>query len=280
MRDLKQTKRLLLVALTSGVLFVIIPAVIFASSSDQVRQPADSVAGQTLPTRTPVLTDTNWLPVIQNEPAATATPIPTVTVTPALTVTATPTATEIPNGCLPNPALAANNATVDTELANAINSYRSSNGLPNYTIDNRLVQAARRHAQDMGNLSESQLFNQIHTGTDGTTAAQRITQACYNTQFGTEIAGFGFSTVEAMMQWWKDSKTHNGHLLNTSHTDYGPAYANHPNTQYKHFWVVTMGSKTTREPNQLMFHCTYTVADEQTDRAVSVSTWQETPCDS
>ena len=276
MSDLKRSKRLLLVALTAGLLFVIIPAVLFASSSiDGVSRSANSFVGQTVPSRTPILTDTGWLPIIQNEFMPTFTPTPTSTVTP----TPSPTNTPDTSSCLPNPAIEANNTTVDDELASAINSYRAENSLPPYSVNDRLVQAARRHAQDMGNLSENQLFTEIHKGTDGTLAAARIEQACYETLFGTEIAGFGFTTVADMMQWWKEStQIHNPLLLHQNLKEYGPAYFNHPNTQYKHFWVVTLGDPDLTDRNQPLYHCTYSIEDKESSRAVCISTWQEVPC--
>ena len=277
MSDLKRSKRLMLVALTAGLLFIIIPAVLFASSInglDDVNRPADSFAGQTVPTRTPVLTDTGWLPLIQNDFMPTFTPTPTATVTP----TPSPSNTPDTSSCLPNPPIDADNATIEDELASAINGYRSENSLPGYTVNDRLVQAARRHAQDMGNLTENQLFSAIHTGTDGTVAATRIDEACYETKFGTEIAGFGFTTVSGMMQWWKDSPIHNPLLLHQNLKDFGPAYFNHPSTQYKHFWVVTLGDPDLTNRNQPLYHCTYSFEDKAENRAISISTWQETPC--
>lgn len=265
----KRRQSVLLSIVLAGLMFVIIPAVLFANSQDEISR---SSSAQTIPTRTPVLTPLGWMPIILNE----SEPPPTPTFTP----TVTPTSTSEPIGCspLPNPMLEADNATVEDELASEINSYRAGNSLSAYVVNDHLVQAARRHAHNMATLSQSQLNSNPHLGTDGTLANQRITEACYQGTLGTEIVGWGFTSVTAMMEgFWKTSSVHNGLLLDTQRNEYGPTYLNPTGALYDHYWVVTFGSSASATQDAI-YHCTYVFEDTAANTGMSVSTWQETPC--
>ena len=268
--NLKRNQSILLSILLAGLMFVIIPAVLFANSQEGISQLTTTPGGETLPTRTPVLTPLGWMPVVLNESA----PPPTPTLEP----TVTPVATT--NSCnpLPNPMIDANDATVEAELVSEINSYRGSNSLPAYTVNDQLVQAARRHAMNMASLDLNS-GGDPHQGTDGSSAAQRIAESCYAGSRGTEIVGWGFNSVTSMMEgFWKTSAVHNGLLLDTERDQFGPAYMNLPGTQYTHYWTVTMGSSIPISRDVPAYQCTYTIEDAATNSGMSISTWQETPC--
>ena len=265
MRSRVFMRRSLLSISILSLLFVAIPAVLFANSSVT----PERTAGQTIPTRTPVL---SWLPIIANQP--------TYTPTPTLTPTPTPAATETPDGtasCTPKTTTLPTNAAIETVLAGEINNQRSVNGsLPGYTVNDNLVEAARRHAKDMGTFSDSKLISP-HTGSDGTSASTRIQESCYGGNRRTEIVGWGFNSIDQMITWWMNSSVHRGVILKTDIDDYGPAYMNLPGTQYTHYWVVTFGNSSgSRSSEQAEYQCTYVAAEA--DRGMSVSIMQETPC--
>ncbi|HEX5944199.1 MAG TPA: NBR1-Ig-like domain-containing protein, partial [Anaerolineales bacterium] len=91
-----------------------------------------------------------------NTPEGTAMPTPTG-----------PTPTQGASG--PGATTATCNFTTDrtklTEVINAVNAYRAQKGLPAYTVNTQLAQAAQRHAND---IACHKLY--VHTGTDGSTA--------------------------------------------------------------------------------------------------------------
>src|SRR5215207_5835448 len=120
-----------------------------------------------------------------------------VTVTTAATHPATPTALGVPatvSGSVtatatgPSPtAGAASNSTFSTadgdftterakltEVITAVNAYRTQKGLPPYTVNAQLAQAAQRHAND---IACHKLY--VHTGSDGSTAQTRVAATGY-----------------------------------------------------------------------------------------------------
>lgn len=257
----KRASLLMLISIT--LLFISIPAVLFAGNSTPIYQGDDTVI-----TRTP---SSKFLPLVVRQ--STPTPLPTAAFTP------TPEATETPiRTCFPNPPLDPNNIGIESLLRIEINEQRSANGsLAGYTINDQLVQAARRHVINMGSLVDSQLNADPHIGTDGTNAVTRIEEACYDGSRGSEIVGWGWTTLEQMMDWWMNSNVHRNTILSTDLDEYGPSYANLDGTQYTHYWTVTFGSSTTSRVTKPAYVCTYTVVVEK-NKGVSATVWQETPC--
>ena len=130
----------------------------------------------------------------------TATPAPT----PVEVVPVPPTAT-------PNPAL---DAVVD--LFNRTNALRAQNGLPPYRLSDKLNASAQRHSQDMASTSSID-----HTGSDGSTAKQRIRDTGYEAQFtGEDIFG-GVATVDDAWDFWSTDPPHLATLVNQLYTDIG-----------------------------------------------------------
>ena len=117
----------------------------------------------------------------------------------------------VPPTATPNPAL---DAVVD--LFNRTNALRAQNGLPPYRLSDKLNASAERHSQDMANTS-----NIDHTGSDGSTAKQRIRDTGYEAQFtGEDIYG-GVATVDDAWDFWSTDPPHRATLLNQLYTDIG-----------------------------------------------------------
>jgi uncharacterized protein YkwD len=212
----------------------------------------------TTPSATPTFTESNYLPLIlRQEP----------------TPTSPPTATPTSMGCLPDPPLDASDAGVDTAVFNNINQQRSNNSLSAYTLNDQLVQAARRHSTDMAQNNVTS-----HTGSDGSTARQRIEQACYNAAATGEIIGWGFTSVDAMMNWWMNSDTHRNQILHATHEDIGVAYVNAPGSSFTHYWTVTFGHPSTAFTNSNLpqFVCTQRI--EENMKGMSITWTQTAPC--
>ena len=122
-------------------------------------------------------------------------------------------------------------------MATLINQTRAEHQLPPYTINLRLNQAAHRHNLDM---AHNQLTS--HTGSDGSTPLQRISQAGYPWHFAGEIIGWGFSgNHQVMLAWWLNSDIHRQMILSTTYQDFGLSYVNMSGSEWGYYWTITMG---------------------------------------
>jgi len=112
-----------------------------------------------------------------------------------------------------------------TDTINALNAYRSQNGLPNYTVNTLLVRAAQRHANDM---ACNNLF--VHTGSDGSTPESRVAATGYTAATVTENVYGSYPPLDGsgVVNWWATDTTdpnHNRNLLSTTYTEIGVGYS-------------------------------------------------------
>lgn len=170
---------------------------------------------------------------------ATPTPTPTETPTPesgsTLTPAPTSTVTNTPSaqGNTVTPACA---ATTDpakvTDMLNALNAYRAQNNLPALPVNEKLSQAAQRHAYDM---ACNRLF--YHNGSDGSTPASRVADTGYQAAAVTENVYGSWPPLDGpgVINWWATDQVeakHNENLLTTTYTEIGVAYAFFDNFGY------------------------------------------------
>jgi len=111
------------------------------------------------------------------------------------------------------------------QVAAAINAYRAESGVPAYTVNSQLREAAQAHANDM---ACNQLF--VHTGSDGSTPQTRVATSGYVASFVTEnvYGSYPPLTPDGAVTWWKNDKTdpnHNLNLISTKYTEIGVGYA-------------------------------------------------------
>jgi uncharacterized protein YkwD len=180
------------------------------------------------PTPTPVLTVTLWpqnyLPVLMIDPSPTPTP------------TATPTPTP---WCVPPPDIPPSNLNNEAAIRDGINQQRYNNGLPHLALAAELTQSSRRHSLDMA----ANHFTG-HIGSDGTSAGDRMRQACYNWNYWGEIIGWGFGgDTNAMLNWWMNSAPHRALILNSFVQDFGAGYIRLPGSDWTHYWTVNFGRR-------------------------------------
>ena len=126
-----------------------------------------------------------------------------------------------------------------TETLAAINAYREDNGLPPYTTNSQLSKAAQAHANDMACNS---LFG--HTGSNGSTIAQRVQASGYVYSFVTEnvYGSYPPLTGQGVINWWKNDKTdlrHNRNLISDTYIEIGIGYSFFNNFGY---YVVVFGT--------------------------------------
>jgi uncharacterized protein YkwD len=166
--------------------------------------------------------------------ASTATVTTTVTVTSAaalssVTAASTASTTTSATAGSSNLTTASCSFTIDrtklTEVINAVNAYRARNGLPAYTVNAQLAQAAQRHAND---IACHKLYS--HTGSDGSTIRSRVADTGYVAQSVSENVNGNYPPLDGQgaINWWINDKTdvrHGQNLLSTTFTEIGVGYA-------------------------------------------------------
>jgi uncharacterized protein YkwD len=149
-------------------------------------------------------------------PTSTAIPLPTVTSPPAGTArpTAAPTGTRAPasSNC------ATFNYEYEAQVAAMINTERQQLGLDPLVLNGILTQTARAHSVDM-------VVNKFmaHTGSDGSTAKERIARAGFSGSWWGEIIAGG--TPSIAVKWWLNEPGHRDVIVSKHYTDFGVGYA-------------------------------------------------------
>ncbi|MFF8918118.1 CAP domain-containing protein [Streptomyces sp. NPDC015032] len=116
-------------------------------------------------------------------------------------------------------------------LLELVNSVRRGAGCPPLTANKRLTKAARKHSTDMASHR-----NMSHTGSDGSTPGERITDARYDrTAYGENIAR-GYTTPESVMAGWMSSPGHRRNILDCSFKEIGVGLA-----QPGNYWTQDFG---------------------------------------
>ena len=131
--------------------------------------------------------------------------------------------------------------TTGQQVLALMNAVREEAGLPPLTVDVRIVDAARRHSDDM---ATNNTFG--HAGSDGSNAGGRVLDAGYDWTFVAENVAAGQSGSEAVMGAWMNSPGHRANILSASARHVGVGYAFRSGTQYGHYWTVNFGA-TARE---------------------------------
>ncbi|GAB7026389.1 hypothetical protein JCM15764A_16370 [Geotalea toluenoxydans] len=108
------------------------------------------------------------------------------------------------------------------------------------TWNDRIGSAASRHSNDM---AARDFFS--HTGSDGSSAGDRLTQAGYIwSTYGENIA-VGYSTPAAVVQAWLNSEGHCRNIMNPAYLEIGAGvatgtYRGVPSMDY---WTLNLGKK-------------------------------------
>lgn len=126
------------------------------------------------------------------------------------------------------------------------NQERAAYGLPPLAANTALNTAAVRHSQDM---ATNNFFS--HTGSDGSSPGQRITQAGYSWYtYGENIAA-GYSSPSSVVAAWMGSAGHRANILNNCFQDIGVGYVydetdTYPGGTwgYTHYWTMDLAART------------------------------------
>ncbi|MFE9750667.1 CAP domain-containing protein [Saccharothrix saharensis] len=130
------------------------------------------------------------------------------------------------------PALAA--PTLEDRVLALTNGERSAVGCPALAPNAQLAAAAKRHSDDMARTG-----NFSHTGSDGSTAAQRVTDAGYHFRLMAENIAAGQGTAEEVVSAWMSSESHRANIVNCELRDLGVAHT--ADGSNKVYWTQEFG---------------------------------------
>jgi uncharacterized protein YkwD len=154
--------------------------------------------------------------------AAPTTAAPTTAApTTAAPTTAIPTATTLPAASAPT-----------TRVLEIVNAERKKAGCSPLALNAKLTAAAQAHSKDMADHS-----NMSHTGSDGSSPADRITRAGYTWSSYGENVAYGYSTPESVMAGWMASAGHKRNILDCNFKDIGIGLA-----QPGSYWTQDFGT--------------------------------------
>ena len=129
----------------------------------------------------------------------------------------------------------------DREMLDRINRARASSrqcgaqsypAAPPLTWNCTLATVALEHSRDMG---ERNFFS--HTGSDGLSSSQRVTNASYSWRTTGENIAAGLATVEEVMAGWLSSPGHCANIMNDSYTEIGAARYHNSGADYRYYWT-------------------------------------------
>jgi uncharacterized protein YkwD len=100
------------------------------------------------------------------------------------------------------------------------NTERAAAGLAPLTVDAQLSAAAQSHSQDQANRGVM-----THTGSNGSSVADRVTAAGYVWSSVGENVAYGYRTSSSVMDGWMGSPGHRANILTPSFTQIGMGIA-------------------------------------------------------
>ena len=118
-----------------------------------------------------------------------------------------------------------------------INGYRREKGLKAVTLDPKLTLAAKAHSRDLAKHDRIS-----HYGSDGSSPWDRVKRTGYSARLAAENVGTGQASFDEVMQGWRESDGHNKNLLLPDARHIGLALVQDPNTEFKTFWTLVIGS--------------------------------------
>ena len=139
-------------------------------------------------------------------------------------------------------------ASLDMNIALAdFNSYRAEHGLAPVILNTRLNEASRVHARDLG---QAGIIS--HTGTDGSSHADRVQRQGYYFTLAAENVASGQKSWEKVFEAWQKSPGHNKNLLLEEVTDFGIALVYEPDTTYQTYWAMLVATPMDAEMQDMM----------------------------
>ncbi|GLQ20259.1 CAP domain-containing protein [Algimonas porphyrae] len=129
------------------------------------------------------------------------------------------------------------------EALSDLNAYRARHGLGPVTLETRLIEASRMHADD---LAKAGIIS--HNGTDGSTHGDRARRVGYNFLIAGENVATGQKSWDDVFKAWQESPGHNQNLLRPDVSEFGIALVYEPRTTYSTYWAMLVA-----EPMDMSF---------------------------
>jgi hypothetical protein len=126
--------------------------------------------------------------------------------------------------------------TAAEQLYAYINAARAQFALPPLAYGHELSAAAQGHAQD-----KSLFPADAHTGSDGTTSAERLLRIGYGGGYAGEATAWGFAEARLAVEFWMNSDSHRVLLLSRAATDVGVGYVENYSTDNVWHWTAEFG---------------------------------------
>lgn len=105
--------------------------------------------------------------------------------------------------------------------------------------NSQLQNAATVHALDMASTS-----NYSHTGSDGSTPANRIAAAGYASGYFGENIDAQRNTIQSVMESWMNSPAHCKNIMQAGYQDVGVSCINNPSSQWGTYWSMELGARS------------------------------------
>ncbi len=114
-----------------------------------------------------------------------------------------------------------------------INEARQAQGLHPLVQQNQLTAAARVHSDDMA-------CNDFisHTGSDGSSPADRVTSQGYSYSWIGENIFAGSSSPQTAFDWWMNSEPHRNNILHSNYTEIGIGYSYLEGSRYRNHYTA------------------------------------------
>ena len=107
-----------------------------------------------------------------------------------------------------------------TTMLCMVNNLRQTEGLPALGYNSDLESVARSHSNDMASMDTLS-----HTGSDGTSPAQRIGSCGYDGNASAENVAYGSSDLNQIFNMWKASPGHLANMMDPTMTHFGFGYS-------------------------------------------------------
>lgn len=119
-----------------------------------------------------------------------------------------------------------------------INEARRQFDLAPLNLVPQLSSAAQEHTSDMARFAYT-----AHTGSDGSTPAERLIQFGYGAGYAGEATAWGFEYPHQAVEFWVNSPAHRRIILNANATDVGVGYSIDFNAPSVWYWTAEFGNQ-------------------------------------
>ena len=127
------------------------------------------------------------------------------------------------------------------QVVELTNIERAKAGLSPLELNNRLLNAAQDHSNDM---AQDDFFS--HTGADGSSIGDRVRASGYQYSTTGENIAAGQTTPAQVVEGWMNSPGHRANILNPNYTEIGVGYEYLQNdtgsVNYNHYWTQVFGT--------------------------------------